>query len=549
MSQSKFKCISVFLLLLLYQLVLPISLNNICIATNSEDIYDVILFWGQSNMLGTCGKMNPEKIADTRYNNNSNSINIDKYSEITGINKTFLTNAYTMNYIKINQIPNTVYEYKYITNSLDEFTIDTKQIGEVLLYNPNTKKLEGVTSSSSISRSYGTNMIPQFCKTYYEQTGHKVVAVFGAHSGYPIANFLPSTDVDYGDENNKMVYEAMITKYKAAINFLTNKGYTIGQKFWVSYQGETDASSNISSDEYKRLFLKVHNNLKKDLHITKGAIVKTARTIGTYYSGTQTINQAQSELISENKDIILGSSFAYDNYIPDKTNYEKSSYKNIKYTDSAGNKLSYEKALENARYSVCFNDNSEYNNAIHLTSSALCQIGYESALNLSDLVPPTLTITYNTTSPTNKNVIVTITANKKIHTSDGWEQLSDTELTKTFTNNTSENVTIVDIAGNKSVAEIHIENIYKILGDTNQNDRIDIGDILLLLRHMAQANDNTIKQKHPEWKMNDNNITIGDVNKNNIIDIGDILKLSRFISATNSTAVSIKHPEWLILDS
>ena len=70
---------------------------------------------------------------------------------------------------------------------------------------------------------------------------------------------------------------------------------------------------------------------------------------------------------------------------------------------------------------------------------------------------------------------------------------------------------------------------------------------MLLLRHVAQNNDESVLQKHPDWKLTNNLIDIGDVNKNNIIDTGDILKLLRYISAMSNTQVKEKHPDWVEL--
>ena len=93
---------------------------------------------------------------------------------------------------------------------------------------------------------------------------------------------------------------------------------------------------------------------------------------------------------------------------------------------------------------------------------------------------------------------------------------------------------------------INISNIYKTLeGDVNENNKIDIGDILLLKRHLAYTNSTSIANKHLNWKLSDEKIKIGDINKNNKIDIGDILKLQRYISASNSNEIAKKHTDWL----
>lgn len=94
---------------------------------------------------------------------------------------------------------------------------------------------------------------------------------------------------------------------------------------------------------------------------------------------------------------------------------------------------------------------------------------------------------------------------------------------------------------------IIIEERPKATGDMNENNGIDLGDILALLRHIAQANSQNVHQKHPQWELNKQMILIGDVNKNGTIDLGDVLKLRRFIAAKNSASVATKHPSWLTI--
>ena len=394
MKNKKYRILSIIIIMfLLIQFVQPLIFNSISIAATQQEVYDVILFWGQSNMTGYCGLYNTdakaqqkgsnnEAKADPRYNY-SDSSSVRNYSQKTGIDEEFLSNSQQMNWVKITQEPNTVFDYVYSTNKLTEITENTKYIGETLKYNKNTKKLEVPSDSTySIQKSYGTNIIPQFCKTYYQKTGHKVISVLASNGGEKLANFLPSNDSDYGDLNNQMIYEAMVEKYQSAIKYMESQGYTIGNKLWVSFQGEADATYSTSTSEYKRIFVKLKNKLKTDLNITQGAIIETSTLIGKdNYQDVKNVHNAQVQLASENSDIILGSSYAYDRFIPDKTNYNSSNYSNTIYFDSNGNKLDYDKACEIAKYSMC-----DPGNTIHFTSAALSQIGKETADLLTENV-------------------------------------------------------------------------------------------------------------------------------------------------------------------
>ena len=134
--------------------------------------------------------------------------------------------------------------------------------------------------------------------------------------------------------------------------------------------------------------------------------------------------------------------------------------------------------------------------------------------------PSTNTTTNNTTANTSTNTTIDNTTNNN-----------------TTTNTSSNSTTNTSTESGTETADI-------IYGDLNKNKKIDIGDLLKLKRHIAQANDKSVAQKHPNWKLSSSEITIGDVNKNGRIDIGDILKIQRYIAAQNSAEVKAKHPDW-----
>lgn len=71
--------------------------------------------------------------------------------------------------------------------------------------------------------------------------------------------------------------------------------------------------------------------------------------------------------------------------------------------------------------------------------------------------------TYDITVPTQGPVTVTIEANEKIKPVTGWNLVADEKtLTKTFANNATEEVTLVDLAGNEiaTSVQVTIDNIY-----------------------------------------------------------------------------------------
>lgn len=403
------KIISIIFLFIISLLIL--SFYNPVLAaetTPPKDIYDVILFWGQSNMTGYAGLNSWEREADA----NITKYGVDKFSNLTGINKDIIKNTVSVNYVKVKQTPNTVFEYMYSEklNSdgktrgyLKELNENTIKLGQKMTYNPKTGLLENFNSKKhkyySIQKSGGTNVIPQFCSEYYKRTGRKVVAVMCSNGGEKIANFLPSTDESYGDTKKQYIYEAIVEKYSEAINYLKKNGCTIGNRLYVVSQGGSDVHGFTSKEDYVKNFSKVDDYLGKDLSIKKGAIILSASkpALGSrvsssnsskYEQSFKNIYNAQADLIINRKDIILGSSFAYNNYVPYPTDYNKSSYINKKYTDSNGKKINFTKAAAISRLSLCYTTlkNSEgksLNNESHFTSAALSQIGYECAVNFA----------------------------------------------------------------------------------------------------------------------------------------------------------------------
>ena len=63
-----------------------------------DDVYDVVLFWGQSNMVGYCGALKSEREKDIRFDY-SDPNSVKEYSRITGIDKEILSNCRQMNWI------------------------------------------------------------------------------------------------------------------------------------------------------------------------------------------------------------------------------------------------------------------------------------------------------------------------------------------------------------------------------------------------------------------------------------------------------------------
>lgn len=316
----------------------------------AEDI-DLVLFIGQSNMVGYTGIYKYEQeTKDTR--------DISKY-----IDEDIIKEYKSFNYVSVNVKEDTAYDFKINESNkpvLDMITSKTKILGEKSVYiDSKLRHSKSGDEYYSLLPSYGTNIIPEFAKTYYEETGNKMVSVMASNGGEKISNFLPSTDPEYND--SQYIYEATKEKYLKALEYLENNGYRVVNRFYVMYQGCSDATIDLSKDnKYYNTYMKVHNYLKKDLGLTFGALVETSWQIDQkdkINEYVEKIHKEQEKLINNNDDIILASSLGYDAY--------KNEYREIF-------------ALENVP-----KDDKTVDNSIHLTAASLSQIGKDTAKNVS----------------------------------------------------------------------------------------------------------------------------------------------------------------------
>lgn len=81
-----------------------------------------------------------------------------------------------------------------------------------------------------------------------------------------------------------------------------------------------------------------------------------------------------------------------------------------------------------------------------------------------DMVDPECTVTYsNNGNPTNEDVMVTIQANEQLQPVEGWTLSDDgMSLTKTYSDNTSETVTVKDLTGNAIEVPVNVTGIDKL---------------------------------------------------------------------------------------
>ena len=154
------------------------------ISVYAEDIYDVVLFWGQSNMrgasvTGTCEGKVDENLGKTDASRTA-------FSTKTGIHPFIVSNYKSVDFVSVPFNKNTAFEYRWFDSEhLKVLTSDTKNVGETTYVKNNSGRLSYSGKGSggrTFMESLGTNVSLWFSKTYYERTGHKVVVVMAARN-------------------------------------------------------------------------------------------------------------------------------------------------------------------------------------------------------------------------------------------------------------------------------------------------------------------------------------------------------------------------------
>lgn len=179
------------------------------------------------------------------------------------------------------------YAYEYIKKS--NKLVDVK--------NPVGEKFGNGVNGLNIQVSSGSSMVPRYCELYAE-TGRKIVAIHAASGGTAIRYF----------QEGEELYNEIITKAKAALEYLENSdNFEIGRKYYIMYQGETDATDNTSTADYEKFAMTFHNALKS-LGFEFGAWLYNGQNASvTTQEQLNTINTAKYNLAKNYADIILAS--------------------------------------------------------------------------------------------------------------------------------------------------------------------------------------------------------------------------------------------------
>lgn len=208
----------------------------------SKEELDVVLFTGQSNMVGR------------------------------------ETSAYAVD------IPaGYAYEYLY---AADELSPLKNPVGE------------GMTQAE---KSSGSSIVPQFCADYVEATGRKVVAVHVARGGQQIAAFMQGKAL-YNDIVTK--YSACLEYIEGSEEYTVGRTFYVMYQGESDSLNSADRVTT-SKEQYISNYMNFHDGLQSQFDFEFGALIYTGRSIYESLDGVKTINGAQRQLAENEDDIIV----------------------------------------------------------------------------------------------------------------------------------------------------------------------------------------------------------------------------------------------------
>lgn len=227
--------------------------------TIKGDMYDVIIFSGQSNMVGSAGSYEEFSVKDA-------------------------------------------FEYRYITDSIEPLK---NPVGENILYGmkegyPFDEKYEDKYNREHVLGAPccgNINLVPYFADEFTKLTSAKLVAVHAAKGGSQISDWMPETQL----------YKAAVKKAKACIEKVGIENINSISAVW--FQGESDAMEKTPYDVYYKLLEEFAESLKKDLNVGLFGIIRVGEFASTRNPENRKydfeIMKAQEDICKNKKDYIM----------------------------------------------------------------------------------------------------------------------------------------------------------------------------------------------------------------------------------------------------
>jgi hypothetical protein len=174
--------------------------------------------------------------------------------------------------------------------------------------------------ASGVVYSRRGSLVSSFTNAYYELTQTPVVGVSCSKG---------STSTEFWMPGGAPLNDA-IQRHRSAEKWLVENGYKIRNNFMVWLQGERDASTGVTPEEYSSNLKSILRTMINHTGVEKCIIIRIGKFVGYSPTICDTIIQTQTELCQTYKEFILGSAlaagFVEDNLMSDPWHYTQEGY-------------------------------------------------------------------------------------------------------------------------------------------------------------------------------------------------------------------------------
>ena len=175
------------------------------------------------------------------------------------------------------------WEYRFLSDSLIPLCHPT---GENIAFDGTPGSVTHADAFLAAWQGCGS-MLPDFCRAYTEESGRYAVAVQCAKG---------ATTMHYW-QNDQPVYPLMLEKFRKAEQAVTASGQSIGRRFAVMLQGESDAIASVDREAYMESMRCLQSSLEKDLGVR--LFDRDCIPLRVTPAGEHFIQEAQSLLYQE----------------------------------------------------------------------------------------------------------------------------------------------------------------------------------------------------------------------------------------------------------
>jgi len=181
------------------------------------------------------------------------------------------------------------WEYRFLTDSLVPLAHPT---GENIAFDGTCGQATHADAFLAAWQGCGS-MLPDFCRAYIEESGRNAAAVQCAKG---------ATTMHYW-QKGQPVYPLLLQKFRSAEQAVLAAGETVGRRFAVLLQGESDAIEGRSQQEYAHLLTAFVRDLTDDLQLDAFFVIRVGRF--TEDERDFPILRAQEQVCAESTAVML----------------------------------------------------------------------------------------------------------------------------------------------------------------------------------------------------------------------------------------------------